>query len=1030
MMTDSEQELFKLALSMAGDAANCNSEISCFLEVVVPKYISKLNCTGGGVIQGNSLEGEAVYSDPGETDLTFVTGELKHLNAENPLSNCHSFSYGKQSCHAIRLNGFGWLLLLRAEPFDHSLLDSLSAIGGLLGTICSFFVQAKRAVQTEELLNKDRNLLRAIIDSIPDPIYVKDLEGRKILLNKAEADLLSVPSVEEALGKTDADFYPPGIAEKTRQEDERIISLKSSKIHETSQFVDGNGEVVWLDGNKIPYFDEHGNVLGIIGISHNITRLKHSEDALRENVKKYQSIFNSFIDLYYKADIKGNILALSPSVAPLSGYTQEELIGKSVTGLYVDIESRNRMIQVLVEKGAINDYENVLKKKDGTLVPVSITSHLVRNSEGEPLYIEGTLRDITERKQSEQVLKTREAYLKAVFNNVPYQMWLKDVEGKYLLVNKPVVEYFGFTEKTSPIGKKAEELWPPEIAESFRVQEQMVMESGEIKFVEDQLDFHGQKVWFEIYRAPIIDPAGNLLGTTGIAREITQRIMADRELKMAKAAAESSNVAKTRFLANMSHEIRTPLNAIIGMLGLLREAGDINDQMKLVDNMQISSENLLSIINNILDFSKIESGQFEMNKAAFSLFELVRRVYDANEFRAEEKDIKLKYRVDEKIHPWLLGDPVRLQQILTNLVSNAIKFTTEGMVELRCGLSGETGGIEKILFEVEDTGIGICPENQKRIFNSFQQEDESITRTYGGTGLGLAISRQLVELMGGKLNVESEKNRGSKFFFTIELEPDLAAKSMAEEKPANRERYSLPGIKILLVEDNKFNQFIAKAILDKWGAVVTLAEHGGHAIEILGQDSFDLILMDIQMPEMDGLTAAGIIRNELMIQTPILALTANVVLGIVERCKAAGMQGYVSKPFKEDELYLKIRKVLTLPEESIPLSDLTRLKSMIGSDSMKMNLLIGKFLEVMPEYIGELAGAAKDHDLGAIQRYSHKVMSTINMVANDSMRSLILNINQMGKLGEESDELYMLIDKFLSNYKNLEEQLKVSLSNS
>ncbi|MCX6278327.1 MAG: PAS domain S-box protein [Bacteroidetes bacterium] len=1068
---------------------------------------------------------------------------------------------------------------------------------------------------SEKKIKQERDLLRIIIENIPDPIYVKDLEGRKILLNKAEADLLNASSPEEVMGKTDADFYPPEVAEKTRLEDQRIIDQKTPMIHEEGRIITRLGEEIWLEGNKIPYFDENGNVLGIIGISHNITARKQTEAKLRENAEKYQSIFNTFIDLYYRTDLQGNILALSPSVFQLSGYYPEDLIGNNVAKVYSNIESRNKMLELLLEKGVVNDYENVLIKKDGTLVPVSITIHLTKDSDGRVQFIEGTIRDITERKESEeklgkllqlqnllthiatefinipvensdeavnrlltlignqnqidrvyifnydfvsktmsnshewcaegitpeiknlqaillsqlpawvethlkgemlivpdvskleqesvmrQILEpqgvktlitvpmflhgeclgfvgfdsvkivkqwsgeeitflklladllcnvvdrkrtehslvTREAYLKSIFNNVPYLMWLKNIYGQYLLVNQPFLDYFSFTDHDSPIGKTAKDLWAQNISQNFIFQDNEVLRTQKLKIVEEQVDFHGKKVWFEIFRAPILDPNGKLLGITGIARDITHRIMADREFKKATEAAESSNIAKTHFLATMSHEIRTPLTAIIGMIRLLRKTYLDEQQMKLLTNMNLSSDNLLTVITDILDFSKIESGQIDIEKTNFNIHELFRRVYDANEYGAEGKNIKLKYSVDPAITEFLIGDPLRMQQILNNLVGNAIKFTQEGTVELHCKLTGSENGKNRIMFEVEDTGIGISPDNQKKIFNSFQQEDESITRTYGGTGLGLAICKQLVELMGGKLSLESAKKVGSRFFFTLVIPNGSAIKSEVLEPFVESEFSSLSGYRILLVEDNKFNQFIAEAMLEKWGATTMIAEDGQQAVDKLRVESFDLILMDIQMPVMDGITASKIIRQNLKLQTPILALTANVVKGIVDRCEKAGMQGYISKPFDEDELYARIFSALKLfPKvekvekpvhiETINLCDVSMLAKMVGNDPGMLKKMIKKFLEVIPGYVSDLAEAANQHDMDAIQKTSHKIKSSIRLVSNDTMCNLIETINKIAKTGQENGELYELIQNFLSYFYLLSEQLKKQIN--
>jgi PAS domain S-box-containing protein len=612
-------------------------------------------------------------------------------------------------------------------------------------------------------------------------------------------------------------------------------------------------------------------------------------------------------------------------------------------------------------------------------------------------------------------------------------MWLKDTEGRYLIVNQPFLDYFSFTIHDNPIGKTAHDLWGANISQSFADQDNEVLQSRKLKVVEEQLDFHEKKVWFEIFRAPIIDPSGKLLGTTGIARDITSRIMADRELKKATEAAESSNIAKTRFLANMSHEIRTPLNAIIGMIRLLLETHLNDPQMKLLANMKTASENLLTVINDILDFSKIESGQFDIEKTDFSIIELFRRVYDANEFRAEGKNIKLQYAVDPAISNSLNGDPVRLHQILNNLVSNAIKFTHEGKVVLHCKLIDSTLEKNTILFVVEDTGIGISPENQQKIFNSFQQEDESITRNYGGTGLGLAISKQLVELMGGKLSVESMKNIGSSFFFTLEIPIGSALTIETIEPAVEPEALSLKGYRILLVEDNKFNQFIAQAMLEKWGAAAMIAEDGQEAVDILSTEKFDLVLMDIQMPVMDGITAATVIRKQLKLQTPILALTANVVKGITERCETAGMQGYISKPFDEHELFLKIIGILNenskenaVKQEVVPkvmMANTSRLSKMVGNEKTMLNRMILKFLEVTPAYMRDLSEAAVNKDIDSINRLSHKLKSSIDLVSTDSMRELIKLINEKSKSSDKIEDILEMIQQFSGDFEQLVNEL-------
>ncbi len=1209
------QVLLELALSIGGEL-----DLETTIKKSASAFLKKLGCTVVSVSQN--------MPDGYKTILTlpyYLRTETAHLQLIEKFSQHFSASGNHDYYTAIKknifyygysLNSFGLLIIGRANPLKIQHLNDLIPIIQLFAKSCNASLEVMKRHSAEEKLITERTLLRTIVDNIPDPIYFKDLHGHKTMLNFAEAQLLGAKSIEDVVGKTDADFYSPDILEKTEAEDLEVIKSKTPIINRESCLTTPSGEKVWLIGNKIPQKDAEGNVIGIVGISHDISHRKRAEVAMRETAEKYESIFKSFLDLYYRSDVNGNILDLSPSVFKLSGYTPEELIGKSVEIVYASIESRNEMVKQLVQKGKINDFENILRHKNGSLVPVSITSHLIKDSNGQPLYIEGTIRDISERKEAERIvreseerwqfalegsgdgvwdwdvlskevfysrqwkemlgykeheisnsidewetrihpddrgkvvldlhshfnnksevfvnehrikcadgtykwilsrgkvisqsiddeifrvlgtftdissrklaeeklskilnlqnllthlatefiniplensndainrllaligeqlevgrvyifeynfvqntmsntfewcsegvsreidnlqdipnevlpdwvethlkgevvsipdvdqlspdspvrqvlepqsiktlvtlpltlnneclgfvgldsvistrvwnneeltllhvladlicnvtdrkrkeeaLRNREAFLKAIFNNVPYQMWLKDTEGKFLAVNQPFAEAFSFDDAEATIGQTVADLWPEDLAHHFNEQDKEVMQTLKQKTVEEYISIQGNNKWFEIYRAPILDNSGVLLGTTGIARDISSRKKTDKELIMAIEAAESANNAKSRFLANMSHEIRTPLNAIIGMINMLDDTLLDGSQKKLLRNLHLSSENLFGIVNDILDFSKIESGKIDLENTDFNLKEIVRKVYNSQEYKAEEKSIKLQYTIDPAITPYLIGDPVRLTQVLINLVNNAIKFTAEGKVELNCSLVSATNGINTIKFAVQDTGIGINSESLSKIFESFQQEDESITRNYGGTGLGLAISKQLIALMGGTIKVESEKENGSTFYFTIDLP---IGKNMDNNENSDQEKPAegiLKGVKILLVEDNKFNQIIAQSLLEKWLTTVKIADNGERAIEILKSDSFDIILMDLQMPVMDGLTAAGIIRQNMNITTPILALTANVVKGVIEKCMEAGMNGYVSKPFVPDAIYAKIVEIL------------------------------------------------------------------------------------------------------------------------
>jgi signal transduction histidine kinase/CheY-like chemotaxis protein len=370
-------------------------------------------------------------------------------------------------------------------------------------------------------------------------------------------------------------------------------------------------------------------------------------------------------------------------------------------------------------------------------------------------------------------------------------------------------------------------------------------------------------------------------------------------------AAEAASIAKTQFLANMSHELRTPMNAILGMtdLALAEELSP-----KVHDYLQIardSADVLLDILNEILDLSRIEAGRLELDSVDFSLHKAVEQVIKTLRLRAGEKGLALIYSLPPHVPDLVIGDPLRFRQILINLVDNAIKFTHEGKIVVRAGVQEQTPEAALLEFSVSDTGIGIRPEDQERIFSPFTQADASTTRNYGGTGLGLTISRKLVELMNGQLRVESLPGHGSTFYFTVSLKiPQLAAVENSETGPSPLPSSSRRALQILLAEDTPTNQKVAQYLLTKRGHIVEIVRNGRQALEMIAQRRYDVVLMDVQMPVMDGLQATAAIRamaDPAKARLPIIALTAHALKEDAERCIAAGMDAYISKPIQVEE---------------------------------------------------------------------------------------------------------------------------------
>ena len=386
------------------------------------------------------------------------------------------------------------------------------------------------------------------------------------------------------------------------------------------------------------------------------------------------------------------------------------------------------------------------------------------------------------------------------------------------------------------------------------------------------------------------------------------------DLRIARDKAESAAKAKSEFLSVMSHEIRTPMNAVIGMTHLLMDEEPRNDQMEYLDTLQFSGTNLIALINDILDFSKIEAGKLTLEQAELDLESLVKSITASTAIKGNDKGIEVKYSYDPELADLYIGDSVRLGQVLTNLMGNAVKFTEAGYVELQVAPVGEN----KLRFSVKDTGIGIPKDKQKQIFEAFSQAADDTTRKFGGTGLGLSISRRLVELMGGELQIESEPGEGSVFFFEIELpKSDTPKKTQSKKAESGKLSFgSLAGTRVLVAEDNKINQMVVRKFLEKWDLDITIVNNGQEAVEAWENQQFDLILMDVNMPVLNGTGATGVIRErelESQKHIPILAFTASVVEDEIKAIYDAGMDDWVGKPFEPSVLYQKIRKYTSTP---------------------------------------------------------------------------------------------------------------------
>jgi two-component system sensor histidine kinase/response regulator len=505
--------------------------------------------------------------------------------------------------------------------------------------------------------------------------------------------------------------------------------------------------------------------------------------------------------------------------------------------------------------------------------------------------------------------------LQTVADNIPDSIFTKDTQGRYLFANRQFLNIHHLQSREEVLGKTPFELFPNEPAAMWHADDLAVLQGqAAMERVRSTVDGQGNLKWILTTKVPLVDKDGTAIGIVGLHRDITKQKQTEENLKHAKEAAEAASRAKSEFLANMSHEIRTPMNGIIGMTELALQTDITSEQREFLTMVKTSADSLLTVINDVLDFSKIEAGKLEIDRTAFDLRENLEETIRTFSVRAGEKGLELVFDIRSDVPQIVLADPIRLRQVIVNLLGNAIKFTDQGEVVLQVESTPMPGDAFELHFAIRDTGIGVPKEKQELIFESFAQADTSSKRKYGGTGLGLTISSRLVAMMGGRIWLESEAGQGSTFHFTVRCE---ALPKMPERVEGN-ESNNLVGIPVLVVDDNPTNRRILERTLYQWGMKPILVASGWAALAELRRAKEasqvpPLILLDAQMPHLDGFsTAAKIKLDKDLASSTIMMLTSGGQRGDADRCKEVGISAYLTKPVRQKELREAIQQVLGL----------------------------------------------------------------------------------------------------------------------
>ncbi len=753
----------------------------------------------------------------------------------------------------------------------------------------------------EEELSAGRQQLQVIIDNLPSSVVLKDLDGRHLLVNSFFEQATGFSS-EKILGFTDAEIFPQETARIIMEKDREIIESGENVRFEWQMPPHPDGTPHTYLTNKVLLRDDRGEPYALLVLSTDITRRKQDEEKIRVREAQLRIIVeNSPIGIIH-FNSEGTIINCNSIAADYLGAPMEKLLGFNAPRQIVDPEMRQTLTTALTGKNSKfeGEYISVTGGKKAFLRILFNPVH----SGGYPYDVISTLEDITESKRAENEIKRARDQLEFILNNAPVGVAFT-FNGIFRFTNHRFVEMFGLD-----IGDPAIKIYQnPEDRQEVieKMHETGVLDNHEIKLIDINRDIRDYLITF----LPITYEGEE--GVLGWLQDITERKKGETALWEAKEAAEAANRIKSDFLANMSHEIRTPMNAIIGMSHLALKTELTHRQRDYLNKIDQSSKSLLNIINDILDFSKIEAGKLEIETVPFVFDDVLDNLAGMIGVKCNEKGLELKFDLAPDFPAYLIGDPLRLGQILLNLSSNAVKFTKEGDILVSAEILERDEESVLVRFSVRDTGIGMTPEQQDKLFQSFTQADTSTTRKYGGTGLGLAISKKLSELMGGEIGVISAPGEGSTFW--VKLPFRLQSEQAGKDKKYATPGLDLKGLRVLIVDDDENSLGTMRNIIKEFGFEVTTATSAVDALEILedsaGEKRIPLVLMDLRMPDMDGIEAAGIIKSnpELGKYTKVILVTGYGREEYMMLAEDIGIDAFLVKPVSPSVLFNTIMDV-------------------------------------------------------------------------------------------------------------------------
>ena len=963
--------------------------------------------------------------------------------------------------------------VLTARRFDGSHFPAMVHLApiqlagqGLVVLSLRDMTQRQRA---EEALQASSERYRLIVQTAAEGIWMCDAADLTSFVNPSMAQMLGY-EVEHMLGRPMADFMDPDCAALRQR-------LAAGQAHggrsepAEGRFYRQDGSALWALLATSQVNADNGSYAGTLTMVTDISDRRLAELALRHSNQRLASVFNAVTNGLVVFDAAGNIVECNAAASRMLGRAAAHGAGQW-DGVHEDgrrFEAPEHPVALALAGG-----QPVRGVVMGVAAPagaaeercwLSVNVEPLRDEYGPGSMVVASLTDITYRKKSEDALRQGEQRLQEIIQMMPIGLFIKDKDSRMILMNRACEQQFGYTFDELNNGDYTA-FHAPEDAAAFRARDLQAFAGRALIDFEETIwnPAQGAPRQLRTFKKPVYDAQGapayllcmaidisDSKATERALRELNEHLeerVAQRtvQLEEARQQAVEASAAKGQFLAKMSHEIRTPMNGVIGMAYLALKTELEPRQRDYLEKIRFAGEHLLRIIDDILDISKIEAGKLEIDEVDFSLDHVIQTLTTVVAPKAASRGLRLTFALDPALPPVLRGDPLRLGQVLINYVNNAIKFSEQGSIEVsvRQLLADDT--VCLLRFEVRDHGIGLSEAEQGKLFQAFQQADTAITREYGGTGLGLAICKQLAQLMGGEVGVQSAPGVGSTFWFTARLaqsargvpelinEVNAAAAALLDSARSAAAMQALKDARILLVEDNTFNQQIALEMLEEAGSSVCLANNGAEALDLLHQADFDCVLMDVQMPLMDGLEATRRIRADpALAATRVLAMTATATKDDRERCLQAGMDDFIAKPIQPALMYQTIAS--WLPERSADpaaadparaarpsgraafrptlagdpaIIDLSVLAQLLGYHPHKIRKFAFKFLQTTDAGFTEMEDALAAGELQKVRELGHRIKSSARAVGALGMAELCLQLEQLPATADSASARHLL----------------------